>query len=83
MIICGGSAYPREWDYARIRSICDKVGALMLTDMAHISGLVAAQVTFSPLSLFLFTSLLSLLSCLFFVLHTCLFSLLAVLSICY
>lgn len=46
LIICGGSAYPREWDYARFRSIADKVGALLLCDMAHISGLVAAQVTF-------------------------------------
>lgn len=44
LIICGGSAYPRDWDYKRIREIADKVGALMLCDMAHISGLVAAQV---------------------------------------
>lgn len=36
MIICGGSAYPREWDYARLRSIADKVGAYLLSDMAHI-----------------------------------------------
>ena len=41
MIIGGGSAYPREWDYARFRAIADKVGALFLMDMAHISGLVA------------------------------------------
>lgn len=46
LIICGGSAYPRDWDYARFRSIADKVGALLLCDMAHISGLVAAQVHF-------------------------------------
>ena len=44
MIICGGSAYPRDWDYARFRAIADKCGALLLCDMAHISGLVAAQV---------------------------------------
>jgi glycine hydroxymethyltransferase len=44
LIICGGSAYPRDWDYARFRSIADKCGALLLCDMAHISGLVAAQV---------------------------------------
>lgn len=36
MIICGGSAYPREWDYARLRSIADKVGAYLMADMAHI-----------------------------------------------
>lgn len=41
MIIAGGSAYPREWDYARFRAIADKVGAYLLVDMAHISGLVA------------------------------------------
>lgn len=44
LIICGGSAYPREWDYARLRAIADENGAMLLTDMAHISGLVAAQV---------------------------------------
>ncbi|BBG93406.1 serine hydroxymethyltransferase 4 [Prunus dulcis] len=43
LIICGGSAYPRDWDYARFRSVADKCGALLLCDMAHISGLVAAQ----------------------------------------
>jgi glycine hydroxymethyltransferase len=41
MIICGGSAYCREWDYARFREIADKVGAYLMCDMAHISGLVA------------------------------------------
>eukprot|EP01060_Flectonema_neradi_P022992 TRINITY_DN31219_c0_g1_i1.p1 TRINITY_DN31219_c0_g1~~TRINITY_DN31219_c0_g1_i1.p1 ORF type:complete len:489 (+),score=127.41 TRINITY_DN31219_c0_g1_i1:61-1467(+) len=41
LIIAGGSAYPREWDYERYREICDKVGAYLLMDMAHISGLVA------------------------------------------
>ncbi|GJT02228.1 serine hydroxymethyltransferase 4 [Tanacetum coccineum] len=48
LIICGGSAYPRDWDYAKIRSIADKCGALMLCDMAHISGLVAAQEANDP-----------------------------------
>lgn len=47
LIICGGSAYPRDWDYKTIRAIADKCGALMLCDMAHISGLVAAQVRIS------------------------------------
>ena len=41
MIICGASAYPRDWDYARVRKICDAVGAYMMSDIAHISGLVA------------------------------------------
>ena len=36
MIICGGSAYPREWDYKRLRQIADKVGAYLMCDMAHI-----------------------------------------------
>lgn len=36
MIICGGSAYPREWDYARFRAIADTCGAYLLCDMAHI-----------------------------------------------
>ena len=48
MIIAGTSAYARHIDYARMRQICDKVGALMLADMAHISGLVAAGVVPSP-----------------------------------
>jgi glycine hydroxymethyltransferase len=48
MIICGGSAYPREWDYKRLREVADKVGAYLLMDMAHISGLVAAQEAAQP-----------------------------------
>ncbi|KAL3684279.1 hypothetical protein R1sor_002301 [Riccia sorocarpa] len=48
MIISGGSAYPRDWDYARLRTIADKVGALLMCDMAHFSGLVAAQVLNQP-----------------------------------
>lgn len=43
LIICGGSAYPREWDYARFRQIADKVDAYLMCDMAHISGLVVAD----------------------------------------
>ena len=42
MIVSGASAYPRILDFARIRAICDKVGALMMVDIAHIGGLVAA-----------------------------------------
>ena len=48
MIVCGGSAYPREWDYKRFRAIADDNGALLLCDMAHISGLVATKVVDSP-----------------------------------
>ncbi|XP_066313041.1 serine hydroxymethyltransferase 7-like isoform X2 [Miscanthus floridulus] len=44
ILICGGSSYPREWDLARMRLIADKCGAVLLCDMAHISGLVAAKV---------------------------------------
>ena len=44
LIICGGSAHPREWDYARLRKIADENGALLMCDMAHISGLIVAQV---------------------------------------
>ena len=42
LIIAGGSAYPRHFDFARFRQICDEVGALFLVDMAHFAGLVAA-----------------------------------------
>lgn len=48
LLIAGGSAYPREWDYKRMREIADKVGAILMTDMAHISGLVAGQCVDSP-----------------------------------
>ena len=48
MIIAGASAYPREIDWKRFREIADEVGALLLVDMAHISGLVATGVHSSP-----------------------------------
>ncbi len=48
LLIAGGSAYTREWDYARMRQIADKVGAYLMVDMAHISGLVAGGVAASP-----------------------------------
>ncbi|KAJ7534925.1 hypothetical protein O6H91_12G010400 [Diphasiastrum complanatum] len=48
MLISGGSAYPRDWDYARLRNIADKCGALLMCDMAHISGLVASQEAANP-----------------------------------
>jgi glycine hydroxymethyltransferase len=47
-IIGGGSAYPRLWDFARMRQIADKVGAMYIFDMAHIAGLVAGGVHPSP-----------------------------------
>jgi glycine hydroxymethyltransferase len=47
-IIGGASAYPRFWDFARMRSIADKVGATFIFDMAHIAGLVAGGVHDSP-----------------------------------
>ena len=48
VIIGGASAYPRFWDYARMRQIADKVGAVYIFDMAHIAGLVAGGVHDSP-----------------------------------
>ena len=48
LIICGASAYPREWDYARIRKVADDSNALMMMDMAHISGLVATGEAANP-----------------------------------
>ncbi len=48
MIIAGGSAYPRIIDFARFREIADSVGAMLLVDMAHFSGLVAAGVYPNP-----------------------------------
>ena len=48
MIIGGGSAYSREWDYVRMREIADKVGAILMIDMAHPAGLIAAGVLENP-----------------------------------
>lgn len=48
MIICGASAYSRDWDYERIRNIADKVGALVMADIAHPAGLIAAGLLKSP-----------------------------------
>lgn len=47
-LIAGGSAYPREWDYARFRQVADNVGAYLVVDMAHISGLVATGCARNP-----------------------------------
>jgi len=51
LIICGGSAYPRDWDYVKFREIADANGALLMMDMAHISGLVATGEQNSPFEL--------------------------------
>jgi glycine hydroxymethyltransferase len=49
MIICGASAYSRDWDYARFREIADEVGAILLADIAHPAGLIAAGLLNDPL----------------------------------
>ena len=49
MIICGASAYSRDWDYARIRKVADQVGALVLADISHPAGLIAAGLLSDPL----------------------------------
>lgn len=49
LIIGGGSAYSREWDYARMRKIADEIGALLMIDMAHPAGLIAAGLLDNPL----------------------------------
>lgn len=48
LIICGASAYSRDWDYARIRKVADEVGAMVLCDMAHPAGLIAKGLLNSP-----------------------------------
>jgi glycine hydroxymethyltransferase len=48
VIICGASAYSRDWDYARIRAIADSVGAFVMCDMAHPAGLIAKGLLNSP-----------------------------------
>ncbi len=48
LIICGGTAYSRSWDFARFREIADEIGAYLLCDMSHISGLVAGGAHASP-----------------------------------
>ena len=49
LIVGGGSAYSREWDYKRMREIADKVGAILMIDMAHPAGLIAAGLLDNPL----------------------------------
>ena len=49
LMICGASAYSRDWDYARLRAIADSVGALLLADIAHPAGMIAAGLLNNPL----------------------------------
>lgn len=49
MIICGASAYSREWDYERFREIADKVGALLMADISHPAGLIAKGILNDPI----------------------------------
>ena len=49
LIVCGASAYARDWDYVRFRAIADKVGALLLADIAHPAGLIAAGLLNNPM----------------------------------
>jgi len=49
MIICGASAYSRDWDYARIRKVADEIGAIVLADISHPAGLIAAKLLNDPL----------------------------------
>jgi glycine hydroxymethyltransferase len=49
MIICGASAYSRDWDYASIRSVADEIGALVLADISHPAGLIATKLLNDPL----------------------------------
>lgn len=49
LIICGASAYSRDWDYVRLRNIADRVGALLLADISHPSGLIAKGILNDPL----------------------------------
>ena len=48
MIICGGSAYSRDWDYKKFREVADSVGAILLADIAHPAGLIAAKLLNNP-----------------------------------
>ncbi|MBL7770370.1 MAG: serine hydroxymethyltransferase [Flavipsychrobacter sp.] len=48
LIICGASAYSRDWDYARIRKVADEIGAFVMCDMAHPAGLIAKGLLSSP-----------------------------------
>ena len=48
LLICGGSAYPRDWDYERLRNIADSIDAYLMCDIAHISGFIATGLLHNP-----------------------------------
>jgi glycine hydroxymethyltransferase len=48
LIVCGASAYPRDWDYAALKKVCDQNDAWLMADIAHTSGLIAAQELNNP-----------------------------------
>jgi glycine hydroxymethyltransferase len=48
LLICGASAYPRDWDYAKLKEICSREDAWLMADIAHTSGLIAAQELKTP-----------------------------------
>ena len=48
IIVCGASGYPRDFDYERLKAISDKVGAILMADIAHTSALVASGILKSP-----------------------------------
>ena len=48
LIICGASAYPRDWDYKALKTVAEREGAFLMADIAHTSGLVAAQQLNNP-----------------------------------
>lgn len=48
MLICGASAYPADYDYKKFREVADSVGALLMADIAHTSGLVATKCLATP-----------------------------------
>lgn len=49
MIVCGASAYSRDWDYERFRQIADEIGAILLADISHTAGLIAAKLLNDPI----------------------------------
>jgi glycine hydroxymethyltransferase len=48
LIICGASAYPRDWNYAELKQVAEKEGAWLMADIAHTSGLIAAKELHDP-----------------------------------
>lgn len=57
ILICGGCSYPIEWDYAKFRQTADRCEAILVCDMAHISGLAVAKVLYFSLTFYFFSKL--------------------------